>query len=444
MRILMAAGLVAGMALAAGPAAWGQPAASQTTAQIDARIAKVLKATPLIDGHNDFPWEVRERWAGKTGAFDMKSDLSHAPAAPGSDTTGGLMTDMPRLKVGQVGGQFWSVWIPVTVTGPAAVQTTIEQIDIVKRLAARYPADLGMAYSADDILRLHKEGRIASLIGVEGGHQIDDSMAVLRAYYALGARYMTLSHATANDFADSATDNPKHHGLTPFGKAVVGEMNRLGMLVDLSHVSPDVMRQALAVTQAPVIFSHSGARAVDEHPRNVPDDVLELVARNHGVVMANFATAYVSHERAVWNAEHAAEQARENSPPYGGLYIGQPEKAKAAMAEWERTHPRPHVTLAQVADHIEHLRKVCGVDCVGLGSDFDGIPDTPEGLEGVDKYPALLAELARRGWSDDDLGKIAGGNLLRALREAEAVARRLQAAQPSEAVIADLDGPPKP
>ncbi|MBS0359955.1 MAG: dipeptidase [Proteobacteria bacterium] len=410
--------------------------AAPSDAEIAARVAKVLKATPLIDGHNDFPWEVRDRFAQKTGVFDFRSDLSHQPPVPGGEGTGGLMTDIPRLHRGGVGGQFWSVYIPVSITGPAAVQTTIEQIDIVKRLASRYPADLGMAYTADDIVRLHKEGRVASLIGVEGGHQIDDSLAVLRAYYALGARYMTLAHFTDNDFADSATDDPKHHGLSPYGKAVVGEMNRLGMLVDLSHVSPETMRAALAASQAPVIFSHSGARAVSDHPRNVPDDVLALVAKNRGVVMANFATGYVSDARRRWNADQAAETAREAS-----LFTGQPEKRKAAMAEWEAAHPKPHVTLAQVADHIEQIRKVCGVDCVGLGSDFDGIPDTPEGLDGVDKYPALLAELARRGWSDEDLGKLAGGNLLRALSETEAVAKRLQAAeQPSEATIAELDG----
>ena len=433
---LAASAALASQAMAAAPA--------QTDAQIATRVAKVLAATPLIDGHNDFPWQVRERYAQKTGAFDMKSDLSHAAPVPGGEGTGGLMTDIPRLRRGGVGGQFWSVYIPVSITGPAAVQTTIEQIDIVKRLAARYPADLGMAYSADDIVRLHKEGKVASLIGVEGGHQIDGSLAVLRAYHALGARYMTLAHATANDFADSATDNPKHHGLTPYGKAVVGEMNRLGMLVDLSHVSPDVMRQALEVSQAPVIFSHSGARAVDEHPRNVPDDILQMVAKNRGVVMANFATNYVSHDRAVWNADRAAEQARTNTPPFGGLYIGQPDKAAAYLNAWEAAHPKPHVTIAMVADHIEHIRKVCGIDCVGLGSDFDGIPDAPEGLDGVDKYPALLAELARRGWTDEELAKLAGGNVLRVLHEAEAVAKRLQAKAPNEATIAELDGLAKP
>ena len=442
MRKYEIVGLAVGLALAAASAAGAQP---QTDAQIQARVAAVLAKTPLIDGHNDFPWEVRERFAGKVDAFDMRSDLTKLPRAkdaPADQTL--LMTDIPRLHAGHVGGQFWSVWIPTTMTGPQAVETTIQQIDIVKGLAARYPADLAMAYTADDIVRAHKAGKVASLIGVEGGHQIDDSLAVLRQYYALGVRYMTLSHASNNHFADSATDNPVHHGLTPFGKAVVVEMNRLGMLVDLSHVSAETMGQALAVTQAPVIFSHSGARALNDHPRNVPDDVLVLVAKNHGVVMANFATSYVSEARAKWSADRAAEQARYNAPPYAGLYIGQPERAKAALAEWDRAHPGPVVTLAMVADHIEHIRKVAGIDSVGLGSDFDGIPDAPVGLEDVSKYPALLAELARRGWSDEDLGKLAGGNLLRVLRQTEAVAARLQATtQPSYATLADLDGAPK-
>ena len=321
--------------------------AAPSDAEIAARIAKVLKTTPMIDGHNDIPWEVRDRFAQKTGNFDFKSDLSHQPPVPGGEGQGGLMTDIPRLHAGGVGGQFWSVYIPVSVTGPAAVQMTIEQIDIVKRLAARYPADLGMAYTADDIVRLHKEGRVASLIGVEGGHQIDNSMAVLRAYYALGARYMTLAHFTDNDFADSATDDPKHHGLSPYGKAVVGEMNRLGMLVDLSHVSAETMRAAISASQAPVIFSHSGAQALSDHPRNVPDDVLALVAKNRGVVMADFATGYVSDARRRWNADQAAETAHEAS-----LFVGQPERRKAAMAAWAAAHPMPRVTIPMVADHI--------------------------------------------------------------------------------------------
>jgi membrane dipeptidase len=414
--------------------------AASDDAALAARVDRVLKNTPLIDGHNDLPWEIRERFGGVAGV-DLASSLAKLPRKPGSDEDQStLQTDLPRLHAGHVGGQFWSVWIPPTVTGPAAVKMTIEQIDLVHAMAARYPKDLEMAYSADDIVRAHKAGRIASLIGIEGGHQIDNSMAALRQMYAIGARYMTLTHTSNIDWADAATDTPKHHGLTPFGRAVVHEMNRLGMLVDLSHVSPETMKAALAATSAPVMFSHSGARALDDHPRNVPDDVLELVARNHGVVMVNFYPGYVSEESAHWDADRAAEKTRLGAPPYAGLYVGQPERAKAALAEWDRLHPPPKVTIAMVADHIEHIRKVAGIDNVGLGSDFDGIPSTPQGLDGVDKFPALLQELARRGWTDAELAKVAGGNVLRVLREAEAVAKRLQAAEPaSSATIEKLD-----
>jgi membrane dipeptidase len=350
------------------------------------------------------------------------------------------MTDIPRLHAGRVGGQFWSVWVPAEVTGPAAVKMTLEQIDLVQAMVARYPNDLRMAYTADDIVGIHKAGQVASLIGIEGGHQIDNSLATLRQMYALGARYMTLTHTLDTDWADSATDNPRHHGLTPFGHAVVHEMNRLGMLVDLSHVSPETMKASLAATLAPVIFSHSGARALDDHPRDVPDDVLALVRQNRGIVMVNFYPEYVSSDRAHWDADRAAERARYNSPPYDGLYIGQPERAKAALDDWEKSHPAPVVTIAMVADHVDHIRQVAGIDCVGLGSDFDGIPVTPVGLDGVDKFPALLEELARRGWDETDLAKLAGGNLLRVMRDAERVATRLQKTErPSFATITALD-----
>ena len=415
-------------------------AARSSDAALATRVDRVLAQTPLIDGHNDLAWEIRERFGGANGV-DLSVSTKNLPLKmEDGQTAAPLMTDISRLRKGRVGGQFWSVWIPPTVTGPAAVKMTLEQIDIVRNMVARYPKDLQMAYSADDIVRAHNAGRVASLIGIEGGHQIDDSLPVLRQMYVLGARYMTLTHTLDNDWADSATDAPKHHGLTPFGRAVVHEMNRLGMLVDLSHVSPDTMRDALKASAAPVIFSHSGARALDDHPRDVPDDVLKMVAANHGIVMATFATGYVSDARNHWDADRAAEQTRFSAPPYAGLYIGQPERAKAAMAAWDRQHPAPVVTLAMVADHIEHIRKVAGIDCVGIGSDFDGIPDTPQGLEGVDKYPALLDELARRGWSDEDLAKLAGGNMLRVMREAAAVAKRLQAGEPpSSAAIKQLD-----
>jgi membrane dipeptidase len=302
-------------------------------------------------------------------------------------------------------------------------------MDLVKRMCAQYPADFAMAYTAADIRRIHKAHKIASLIGVEGGHQINGSLAVLRQFYAAGARYMTLTQTTNTAWADSATDAPKHGGLTPFGVQVVKEMNRLGMLVDLSHVSADTMKAALAASTAPVMFSHSSARALDDHPRNVTDEVLRAVAANGGIVMVNFAPSYVSPARAQWEADHAAEQARFNSPPFGGLYIGQPERARAALTAWESEHARPATTLAQVADHIVHIAAVAGVDHVGLGSDFDGIPDAPLGLEGVDRYPALLAELMHRGWSDQDIAKLAGENLLRVMTMAEQVGARLRDAE---------------
>jgi membrane dipeptidase len=387
------------------------------------RVAKILAKTPLIDGHNDLPWEIRERFKGRLSTFDLKSDTSHLAPPPGEAA---LMTDIPRLRAGMVGGQFWSVWIPVEITGARAVETTIEQIDLVKRLAAKYPDDLELALTAADVRRIHRAGRIAALIGIEGGHQIDNSLAVLRQMYDLGARYMTLTHVLNTAWADAATDTPAHHGLTAFGEEVVREMNRLGMLVDLSHVSPDTMRAALAVSAAPVMFSHSSARALVDHPRDVPDDVLALDAKNGGVVMVNFAPGYVSAARNQWDADRAAEEARYSSPPYGGMYIGQPERAKAALAEWERAHPKPVTTLEQVADHIEHIRRTAGVDHVGIGSDFDGIPEGPRGLESVDRFPALLIELMRRGWTDGDIAKVAGENILRVMAACEHVAAELR------------------
>ncbi len=404
---------------------------------IEGRIDRILATTPLVDGHNDLPWEIRSLYKGDVGAVDLSVDQSTRPGPGGKPP---LMTDMPRLHAGRVGAQFWSVWIPVELHGFEAVQVTLEEIDIVKRMAERYPADLEMAYTAADIRRIHKAHKVASLIGVEGGHQINSSLAVLRQYYDAGARYMTLTHTANTPWADAATENPQHHGLSPFGVEVVREMNRLGMLVDLSHVSPEAMKVALAVTEAPVMFSHSSARAIVDHPRDVPDDVLKLVASNGGVVMVNFYPPYVSQARAKWEADRDAEKARYNSPPYGGLYIGQPERSDAALAVWDAAHPRPVVTLAEVADHIEHVRRVAGVDHVGLGSDFDGIEDTPTGLEGVNRFPALLAELARRGWSDADLAKAAGENLLRAMATAEKVSQRLRATRPAS--IATLEGMP--
>jgi membrane dipeptidase len=395
------------------------------------RVEQVLKRTALIDGHNDLPWEIRDRFKSDLTAIDLSLDTRHL-AAPADGAP--LMTDIPRLRAGLVGGQFWSVWVPTDLKGFQAVQLTLEQMDLVKRMTARYPADLEMAYTAADVTRIYRAHKVASLIGIEGGHQINNSLAVLRQMYDAGARYMTLTHTQNTAWADSATDAPAHHGLTPFGVEVVREMNRLGMLVDLSHVSPETMRAALVAAEAPVIYSHSSARALDDHPRNVPDDILRLVAANGGVVMVNFAPGYVSAARNRWDADQAAERTRYNSPPYVGLYIGQPDLAKSALAAWEKEHPRPATTLAEVADHIDHIRQVAGVDHVGLGSDFDGIGDAPVGLDGVDKYPALLQELMRRGWTDGDIAKVAGENALRVLAAAEQVARKLRAERPPSGI----------
>ena len=397
------------------------PSAKDTDLAV--RVDRVLTATPIIDGHNDLPWGIRSEF-GNVGNIDLAADTSNLHSKTG-DGDVHLMTDIPRLRAGHVGAQFWSVWIPATTSGPEAVQTTLEQIDIVRTMCHKYPKTFEMAYAADDIERIEKAGHIACLIGVEGGHQIANSLAVLRDYYALGARYMTLTHGKTIDWADSATDEPSHHGLTAFGRAVVHEMNRLGMLVDLSHVSPDTMKDALEATEAPVIFSHSSARALVDHPRDVPDEVLRMVRQNHGIVMVNFYPAFVSEAVARWHADRAGVVAR-----FKALYVGQPNRAKAAIDRWEQEHPQPEATIAQVADHIEHVRKI------GIGSDFDGIETTPVGLEGADKYPALFEELARRGWTDDALADLAGRNLLRVMHGAEAVAERLQAHEaPAHATI---------
>ena len=408
--------LLAG-ALAVSTGATAQP----IPPQVKARIDRILKATPLIDGHNDLPEQLRENY-----------DLSVEGLASGTDKRSPhpLMTDMARLRAGRVGAQFWSVYIPSEVTGDAAIRETIEQIDAVKRLVKAYPNDLALAGTADDIVRIHRSGRIASLIGVEGGHQIGGSLAALRAYYDLGARYMTLAHFKNNEFADSATDDPQYHGLNDFGRTVVHEMNRIGMLVDLSHVSDETMRDALQTSRAPVIFSHSSARALDDHPRNVPDDILRLTAANGGVVMVNFYSAYVSNEVRRWTADHGAEQTRAKS-----LFPHDPVRRQSEMTAWEQAHPAPLATVSQVADHVEHIARVAGYDHVGIGGDLDGIDVAPAGLASVDGYPVLFAELIRRGWSDSNLAKLAGGNLLRVLRRAEAVSASMKNEPPSMATL---------
>jgi len=411
--------LLAAAMLIASPAA-----AQHVDPKVEARIDRILKATPLIDGHNDIAEQLRENYGSKVSGL-----------ASGTDqwTPKPLMTDMARLHEGRLGAQFWSVYIPSEVTGDAAIRETLEQIDLVKRMVKAYPNDLALAGTADDIVRIHKAGKIASLMGVEGGHQIGGSLAALRQFYDLGARYMTLTHFKNNEFADSATDDPKYHGINDFGRAVIHEMNRIGMLVDLAHVSPETMRAALQVTRAPVLFTHSDARALADHPRNVPDDVLKLLPANGGVVMVNFYLGHLSPEFIQWSADKSAEDARLKS-----LYTGQPERRDAGMKAWLAAHPEPRAGVGLIADHIEHVAKVAGYDHVGIGGDLDGIgyDEAPAGMNSVAGYPLLFAELIRRGWSDANLAKLAGGNVLRVMRRAEAVAASMKDEPPAMATLA--------
>jgi membrane dipeptidase len=368
------------------------------------RIAAVLASAPVIDGHNDLPWMMRIRSAPD---LDVSRDTS----------TGGLHTDLPRLRAGGVGAQFWSVYVPCSLVGGAAVTATLEQIDTVRRLVARHPDDFALAYTADDVERARASGRIASLIGMEGGHSIDNSLGTLRMMYALGVRYMTLTHSRNTAWADSATDEPAVGGLNDFGREVVRECNRLGLIADLSHVAPATMHATLDTSAAPAFFSHSSARALCDHPRNVPDDVLVRVRHSDGVVMVTFVPGFLNEECRVWmealvgQERLISEQFEDDSPEWYD-----------AQRAWLAAHPRPACGVADVADHIEHVREVAGVDHIGLGSDFDGTVATPDGLPGVDSYPALLAELADRGWSDADLAKLTWHNALRVIRATEAVA----------------------
>jgi membrane dipeptidase len=399
--------------IAATAALMAAPAhAEQIDPKVKARIDGILKATPLIDGHNDIAEQLAENYHRHIDGLASGTDQRQPHP---------LMTDMARLHAGRVGGQFWSVYINGALTGDAAIRETIEQIDIVRRMIEAYPNDLELARTADDVVRIHKSGKVASMLGVEGGRQIGGSLAALRQYYNLGARYMTLTHNQTTEWADSATDDSKYDGLSPFGVTVVHEMNRIGMLVDLSHVSPATMKDAIAASKAPVIFSHSSARALVDHPRNVPDDVLALLPANGGVVMVNFVPDFISDAVWRWGAEKNAEEARLKA-----FHRNSTAEVKAGVAAWVAAHPRPAVTVTAVADMIDHVAKVAGHDHVGIGGDLDGIDSTVEGLGGVQDYPNLFAELIRRGWSDQDLAKLAGGNVLRVLRQAEAVSASMK------------------
>ena len=387
------------------------PAFAETPEEV---AAGALEDSPVWDGHNDMPLQIRGRYLNMLEHFDFHDT---SDAAPGAFDGGPMQTDLTRLREGGVGAQFWSVYVSTELQGADAVQTGIEQIDITRRLIAAYPQDLALALTAADVEQAMKAGRIASLMGLEGGHMIGDSIAVLRQMYALGIRYMTLTHYRNTSFADSADAAPEHGGLTDFGKDLVREMNRLGMLVDLAHASDATMLDALAVTRAPLIFSHSNARAINGDSRNVPDNVLELVRENGGIVMAVAYPGFISEPLRQWYARREAEEASLQS-----LWQGQPERVASLLAAWEEANPAPAATIPELADHIDHLRAVAGIDHIGIGADYDGMPTGPVGMEDVSGYPALFTELARRGYTGAELGKIASGNMMRVLKEAEAYA----------------------
>jgi membrane dipeptidase len=407
------------------PFAIALPVTAQTPDATLQRAKRLLEQTILIDGHNDLPWEIRTSNDAPmdVAAYDLRGQ-----------TKG--MTDFARLAEGRVGAQFWSIYIPGEIKDSGFARVQLEQFDIVRRMIARYPDKLALALTADDIVKARKQKKIASLLGMEGGHAIENSLGALRAYYDLGARYLTLTHNVTLDWADAALGEQKHGGLTRFGREVVREMNRLGMLVDLSHVAPSVMSDVLTVTESPVIFSHSSARALVDYPRNVPDSILARLPGNGGVVMVTFVPGFVS------NAVRLAEAAADSVQHELEKTVADSAERRAQWRAWRSAHPAPNATIADVADHIDHVRKIAGVDQVGIGSDFDGIGKGPDGLEDVSRFPYLFAELMRRGWSDADLKKLAGENVLRALRQTEAVAARLQKErQPSTATIDKLDAP---
>ena len=386
--------------------------------------AAALKAAPVWDGHNDVPEQLRERRRNVLSDFDFTDTSATADPAKGVIA---MQTDLKRLRKGRVGAQFWSVYVSADLPEPQAVQATLEQIDVMKRLIARYPQDLAWCETAACVEKAIKAGKIASLLGMEGGHSIGGSLGVLRQMHALGARYMTLTHFRNTAWADSATDNPAHDGLTPFGTSVVREMQRLGMLVDLSHVSTKTMLDALDVAGAPVIFSHSGAQGVNGHPRNVPDPVLMRLAANGGLVMINTYPPYVSEKLRGWNAARAGQEARAKA-----LHVGYPDRAKAMLEAWDKANPRPVASVADLADHVDRVVKVAGIDHVGLGGDYDGIDIVIEGMEDVSTYPVLFAELARRGYSQAQLEKLASRNMMRVMKAAEAYAQEHRLDPPIE------------
>ena len=400
--------------------------AGSAAAQDEAAARRILERTPLIDGHNDLPWALRQQHGNDPYAVDLTTNL---------DASTALHTDIPRLRAGGVGGQFWSVYVPASLEPVEAAKATFEQIDTVKRLVAAHPDVFELATTADDIERIHASGKIASLIGMEGGYSIDDSLGLLREFYDAGSRYMTLTHSKTTTWADSATDAPKWGGLSPFGEEVVREMNRIGMMVDLSHVSEETMVDAMRVSEAPVIFSHSSARAVTDHPRNVPDAVLRQMADDGGVVMVTFVPSFVNAAEGEWVKAVTAEAQRL------GVDLSGAAEPPAEIKAWVEANPRPVATLQNVVDHIQHVRDVAGIDHVGLGGDFDGVGSLPEGVEGVDAYPRILAALMANGWSEADIRKLAGENVLRVMRAVEAVAAAKGGDRPNLAKLPEAGAP---
>ncbi|MFJ5847323.1 dipeptidase [Streptomyces sp. NPDC092903] len=390
------------------------------------KAGELLAEYPVVDGHNDLPWALREQ---------VNYDLDVRDIA--TDQSAHLHTDIPRLRAGGVGAQFWSVYVRSDMAGEDAVSATLEQIDAVTELLARHPADLRRALTADDMEAARAEGRIASLMGAEGGHSINNSLGTLRALHSLGVRYMTLTHNDNIAWADSATDEPGVGGLSPFGHEVVREMNRTGMLVDLSHVAATTMRDALRTSTAPVMFSHSSARAICDHPRNIPDDVLAQLPANGGIAMATFVPKFVLPAAVAWT-----KAADENMRAQGLHHLDTTERGMKVHAAFEATNPRPMATVATIADHLDHMREVAGIDHIGIGGDYDGTAFLPEGLEDVAGYPNLIAELLGRGWSTADLAKLTWQNAVRVLRAAQDVSRELSARRgPSHATIEQLDAP---
>ncbi|MDJ0643390.1 MAG: dipeptidase [Erythrobacter sp.] len=386
-----------------------------------------LEAAPVFDGHNDVPIQLRARFDNQINDFDFADTTDTGSTHPEGRA---MHSDLARLAAGKVGAQYWSVYVPVSLTEPEAVQMTMEQIDVMKRLIDRYPDSLRYVETADQTERAMADGLIASLLGMEGGHSIGSSLAVLRQMYALGARYMTITHSRNTPWADSATDDPEHGGLSEFGRDVIREMNRIGMLVDLSHVSEDAMMDALDVAKAPVIFSHSGARAVNGHARNVPDSVLKRLPYNGGIVMVVALPGFLNDERRQWYAARQAEEAKLKS-----LFQGQPTVVKTAMDEWDAANPEPQTMVSHMADHIDHIREIAGVESIGIGADFDGMPTGPVGFEDSSGYPALFEELARRGYSQVELELIASRNALRVLRQAERYAASVSDQPPIETLF---------